>query len=362
MRHADRQSCSADKIDRPACRDRLSPRWTASRVRPRMERRSVSMSEKLQNAQRNAVFCELADPETPTPDLADAQVPTLARMASDHNVATIVYRKLGAARMAQLAPDLVAEVEGLTAITLRLESLLPRLTAGFADHQVTPIIVKGPVFASRLYADPADRPFTDLDIVARGQDLAAIAEILGAMSLHQDVKPSFDRSDINQEQKWISAADPNLLIEVHGDLVHYPGLRRQVRMGHAELTALGPDAATTLFLTAVAHGALGHKFHTLRLVLDVLQAFRNLDQPARDALLSRARAARLHLETVQSLSLIGTMFGEDQALDLVRQARRSGTWALAHLITGNDVLSAPDAMTSRLRRHGFRLVQRWAAR
>jgi len=307
------------------------------------------------------LFCRLADPAAPTADVADEQIPDLAHMASDHNVSTILYRKIGAARLATLAPQLVAEAEGLTAITLRLESLLPRLRGAFADHGLDPIIVKGPVFAERLYSDPADRPFTDIDIVAQPDDFAAIGTILGEIGLHQYLKASFDRSEANQEQKWISDADPNLLIELHGDLVHYPGLRRRVRLGHAELTALGPDATTTLFLTAVAHGALGHKFHTLRLVLDVLQAFRAFSLSERSTLLDQARAARLHLETLQSLQLIGTMFGDNDALELVRSARGGGI-ARSCMIAGRDVLSAPDATSSKLRRHMFRLFQRYSAR
>ncbi|NKB28988.1 MAG: hypothetical protein GKR99_16135 [Rhodobacteraceae bacterium] len=211
------------------------------------------------------LFCRLADPVAATEKVSDADIPELAKMASSHNVSTILYRKIGGARLAALAPELVAEVEGLTAMTLRLESLLPGLRAAFSSRGVDPIIVKGPVFAERLYPDPADRPFTDIDIVASPDDFDAIGEILTDLGLYQHVKDRFDRSEANQEQKWISDADPNLLIELHGDLVHYPGLRRRVRLGHGELMSLGPGSATALFLTAVAHGALGHKFHTQRL-------------------------------------------------------------------------------------------------
>jgi len=308
------------------------------------------------------LFCRLADPVAATEEVSDADIPALAKMASSHNVSTILYRKIGGARLAALAPELVAEVEGLTAMTLRLESLLPGLRAAFSSRGLDPIIVKGPVFAERLYPDPADRPFTDIDIVASPEDFDAIGGILTDLGLYQHVKDRFDRSEANQEQKWISDADPNLLIELHGDLVHYPGLRRRVRLGHGELMSLGSGSATALFLTAVAHGALGHKFHTLRLVLDVLQAFRALSDDDRDALLDRAKSARLYLETLQSLRLIATLFGDAQAAEMLRTAAGAGALSKACMIAGRDVLSAPDAVSSRVRRHVFRLLQRYAAR
>lgn len=302
------------------------------------------------------LFCALADPERPGVEVPESALSALAERAVVHNVGPIVLRKLDGGR----APDALREqVQALTVLTLRLELMLPQIRQAMADQGLSAIIVKGPVFAAELYPDPADRPFTDLDILAPPEEFDAIGAVLMAMGLHQHKRDRFDRSEANQEQKWISADDPNLLIEVHGDLVHYPGLRRRVRLDHGTLTEIGPATPTAWFLTAVAHGALGHKFHTLRLVLDVLQGFRRLDADARADLLNRARAVRLELETLQSLYLIGTMFDEAEALALSRKAR---TLTRAAFISGEDVLSAPTALRSKLKRHLFRQVQRYTAR
>lgn len=289
-------------------------------------------------------------------DVPEGAIPDLAARALAHNVGPILLRKLGGSR----SPTALREqVEGLTILTLRLELLLPQIQQSLAEQGLSAIIVKGPVFATELYPVAADRPFTDIDILAPPGEFDAIGAVLMSMGLHQHKRDRFDRSEATQEQKWVSADDPNLLIEVHGDLVHYPGLRRRVRLDHATLTDLGPTTPTAWFLTAVAHGALGHKFHALRLVLDVLQAFRRLDQAERSTLLECARSVRLELETLQSLHLIGTMFDEPEALTL---SRRAGALTRAAFISGADVLSAPSAKRSKLKRHLFRQLQHYAAR
>ena len=175
-------------------------------------------------------------------------MPELATQAMAHNVGPIVLRKLGRARC---PAGLLDQVEGLTILTLRLELLLPQIQQALDDQGLTAIIVKGPVFASELYPVAGDRPFTDLDILAPPEEFDAIGAVLMSMGLHQHKRDRFDRSEANQEQKWISADDPNLLIEVHGDLVHYPGLRRRVRLDHATLANLGTAPPTAWFLTAV---------------------------------------------------------------------------------------------------------------
>lgn len=166
-----------------------------------------------------------------------------------------------------------------------------------------------------------------------------------------------------REEKWGHPDQPNLLIELHGDLVHYPLLRRGIRFGWAELATAGdgnPEAPLALFATAVVHAALGHKFHELRLMVDALQAFRALDAAARAALPDRMAALSLRLEASLTLRLVADLFNLPDAREL------GNTLALpvqsrlaAGIVRPRDVLMADGRRLgpSHLRRHAFRWLQ-----
>lgn len=127
----------------------------------------------------------------------------------------------------------------------------------------------------------ADRLFTDIDMLVETSDHERVSTALERGGFRRMQKAFFDRSEASEEQKWVLTEISAVLVELHSNLVPYPALRRKVTFGYEQLAASGegnPEAPLALFFSAVVHASLVHKFHQLRMLVDVLQAWRKLGQ------------------------------------------------------------------------------------
>ena len=307
------------------------------------------------------LLCLLADPEKEACDVPAAWCEGIAEAGVAHGVAAILLRKFAERCGEGAIETLRTEVVGQTGLRLQLASHVRDIRALIEAEKLNAAIVKGPVFSEKLYAHAGDRPFTDLDILATPEARALLGEYLASRGFHLHRKRAFDNTEANQEEKWGHGEMPSLLIELHGNLVHYAGLRRRVGFGYEELARIDPgnkESPSSLFFTAVVHAALGHKFHELRLLVDVLQAFRRLDDSERALVGERARKLRLGLETSVCLHLIAGLFGENEAEPLAVSVDSGALAALSRrLVTPDSVLLAPWSAMSRVRRHAFRRLQ-----
>ena len=155
------------------------------------------------------------------------------------------------------------------------------ITGAFAEAGIPAAIVKGPVFAERIYKVPSDRPFTDIDLLTAPENLAKANAVLSSLGFVALTKQVWDKSDSNQEYKWGRSDNPNVLIELHGNLVHYASFRRLLSYSYTDLLRAGggdPTAPAALLMTAVIHAACGHKFHRLQFAVDIIQAARALPE------------------------------------------------------------------------------------
>lgn len=307
------------------------------------------------------LLCRLADPLAATPPIPEQHISGICAGASAHRVESIILRKLHAHACHPAVQHLSGTVLQLTALTMMLEHRMQPIAAAIRGRGLQAAIIKGGVFACRLYPHPEDRPWTDIDILAAPgarEEIAALLRDLGYCYSGAEGAENHKR-----EEKWGHPDQPNLLIELHGDLVHYPLLRRGIRFGWAELNLAGdgdPQTPLALFATAVVHAALGHKFHELRLMVDVLQAFRALNAADRARLPDRMAALSLRLEASLSLRLVAELFEQKDAGQL------ADTFALpiqsrlaAGIVRPRDVLMADGRRLgpSHLRRHAFRWLQ-----
>jgi hypothetical protein len=315
----------------------------------------------MRDAAIDHLLSRLADPEAEAPDVPESRLAEICARATAHRVEAVVLRKLQAHGAHPQVRGLSDRVLQATALTMMLEARVRPIDAAIRQRDLPACIVKGGLFASRLFRHPADRPWTDIDILADPAARADIASVLRDLGYRYGGAEGAENR--KREEKWGDPDQPNLLIELHGDLVHYPMLRRGVRFGWAELVAAGegdPQAPLALFATAVVHASLGHKFHELRLMVDVLQAFRALGPEDRAALPRRMAALSLRLEAALTLRLIADLFDHADAremadtLDLPVQSRLA-----ARLVRSRDVLGAdgPRLGSSHLRRHAFRWLQ-----
>jgi hypothetical protein len=328
------------------------------------------------SAAEEKLLLRTADPEAAA--VADAMsAKTLSALldnAEFHGVLPIMLRKLGERGDAHLPGDgnLHAKLAGLrdnatiaTGQSMLLQYHGNRVMKGLQTEGIPARIVKGPVFARKLYRHISDRPFTDIDILVEPANLAPANKVIAAcgFELGSDAAESHQL----QEYKWLAKDNSSLLIELHGDLVHDTGMRRRLSLGFPELAVIdgeGVDTPAALLTIAIVHAAGGHKFHRLQLCVDVLQGLRALQSPQDEArLLDAARLTGIELELAVVLNVTGKLFGEARALELAGRIKPDLSIRLARrLITSNTLLrvNAREKISSRLRRDAFRWIQRLA--
>ena len=318
-----------------------------------------------------------ADPEASVADGDTVTAKTLSALLANaefHGVLPIMLRKLrerGDAHLPQDAglretlADLRQKSTLVTGQSMLLQYHGDRIMKALAAHGVPARIVKGPVFARKLYRTVSDRPFTDIDILVEPGNLPDANRVIAACGF--ELSSNEDQSRDLQEFKWLEKENSSLLIELHGDLVHDSGMRRRLSLGFQELRAIDGEATDTpaaLLTIAIVHAAGGHKFHRLQLCVDVLQGVRALRSPESvSRLLDAARMTGIELELATVLNVTGRLFDEKRALEIAGRIKPDlGIRLARQLITRNTLLgvNSRNKMRSRLRRDAFRWIQRLA--
>lgn len=318
-----------------------------------------------------------ADPEAPAAiggNLAAQTLLALLANAEFHGVLPIMLRKLREIGDAKLPKDpalrqklseLRDQATTATGQSMLLQYHGGRILKALAARGVPARIVKGPVFARRLYSQVADRPFTDIDLLVDPASIAEANRTIGecGFELGSDEAESHEL----QEFKWLEKDNSSLLVELHGDLVHDSGMRRRLSLGFRDLQVIDDgeiDTPAALLTIAIVHAAGGHKFHRLQLCVDVLQGVRALKSPEEEArLLEAARMTGIELELATVLNVTGRLFGAPRAIELANRIKPDLSIRLAKwLITGNMLLrvNSREKLRSRLSRDAFRWVQRLA--
>ncbi|RRI01170.1 hypothetical protein EH240_15875 [Mesorhizobium tamadayense] len=323
------------------------------------------------------LLLDFADPETSADRGRSLSVDSLKALLANgefHGVLPIMLRKLRERGDAGLPEDAalrqkLAELRDQATLATGQSMLLQyhgdRIMKALAAKGVPARIVKGPVFARKLYRHAADRPFTDIDILVDPGSIGEANKTIGERGFK--LASGEAESHELQEFKWLEKENSSLLIELHGNLVHDTGMRRRLSLGFRELNIIDggeADTPASLLAIAIVHAAGGHKFHRLQLCVDVLQGVRALQSPEAEArLLEAARMTGIELELATVLNVTGRLFEEPRAIELAGRIKPDLSIRLAKwLITGNMLLrvNSRDKMRSRLSRDAFRWVQRLA--
>lgn len=325
------------------------------------EKRSLDQSEWCD-------FLVLVDPERGLPEvLHEAGLQRLLAVAEEHGLSAIVLRKISEdAGLKKRLPGAIAMLDHLNdaavlsmGLTMMLEHYYLMLQERIVVSGLRVVVVKGPVFARNLYRNVNDRPYTDIDLLAHPEDMIDASRILTDLGFSRFKKDLWDRSDVYQEQKWLHAGNPNIMIELHGNLVHYPSLRRRVSFGYDDFSKACQsegDCPIALFMTTVVHASLGHKFHKLQLLVDILQAFRHLSDEQVALLSSVAAQLSLRLEVALCLDSIAGVFGDQRAAKIAKKMALPVQSALARALVSPQALLETHGQ-SRFRRHAFRWLQ-----
>ncbi|HPD17578.1 MAG TPA: nucleotidyltransferase family protein [Planctomycetota bacterium] len=319
----------------------------------------------------DACFLALADPAPgkPVPGLPARLDPErLVDLADRHGVLPAVARGL---RLLEAAEPAVAAALALAeerllrgvAFALRLRMQLAAIAAALAEAGVPALVLKGPEFADRLYAEPALRPFTDLDFLLPREALGAAGAVLEGLAYRRCPEPPSKYPGAYGEEMWVLDEAGTGAVELHWDLVNSPALRRRCSVGFGDLALAPPGAGAlpratpaSLLLIAAVHAAMSHRFDRLQPLADVCQAARGAAGPVDAAWLAEA-ASRTGsaLALGAALRLAEALFREPACSELLArtpglsQAERRGRW----LLTPRAVLHSKSP-AARARRQLFR--------
>jgi hypothetical protein len=329
----------------------------------------------------------LADPVSRTPrrprPMSPAALMHLAKAGFAHGVAPAMRRhlqrfadELGAGALVS-GPDPAATLGQALAeldrrrILLAGQSLMlahhaRQIGAAFERDGVTAAVVKGLVFAERLYPLRAERTFTDVDLLLSPEAVEAAVAILSRLGY----VPASDvdaHDNARRELQWLLPGNDTVLIELQTDLIHSTSLRGGVRFGYDAFLAAGngdPGDATAQLFVAAIHGAAGHQFERLQPAIDVVQAARGAAGPIdEDRMIRVARTTGSTAALQSALDLVAQLFDEPAALRLA-DALAPAPWRAVrrHVVTPAVVLRAQagTAWRDSWRRRGLREMIRRA--
>ncbi len=257
----------------------------------------------------------LADPEGPNgaPPARPPSPAELARLFAEgeaHGVLPMLLanstRLHGDDSMAAVRAAAVARSRAAAGLCLMLRQIAGGVMAGVAAAHIPARVVKGPVFAERLYPERTLRRFTDIDILVAPEGAGALAAVMSERGLflaeaHPAAAP--------REWKWADPGHADISLEVQTDLVHAASLASAMSLRYADLAEDGECPAALLAIAAV-HGA-AHQFDRLLHVVDICQAARGLGGAGEEAALERLVARTgTRFAAVAGLALAGRLFSE----------------------------------------------------
>jgi hypothetical protein len=161
--------------------------------------------------------------------------------------------------------ELEASHRRAMAWALAVERATLRVHDALAEEGIQGIVLKGSAFAHGFYPDPSWRPFGDLDLMVRGDDLArtgAVLEKLGSARTLPEPREGFDR---RFGTGAIYRTTGGIEIDLHRTLVIGPfglWIRPDELFDTTERFDLGGRSllrleATAAFIHACVHAALG---------------------------------------------------------------------------------------------------------
>jgi hypothetical protein len=230
--------------------------------------------------------------------ITDLEWDALVTRAEDERLAPLLYVALrdGAAPPAVLArlraAWMAAERQHLLAGCQLAEILAALDAAGIAG-----VVLKGPALADEYYADPALRPFTDLDLLVRRRERERAIEVLGALAyVHGSPGRSLGYElDHAAAAYFVAASDTaRLPVDLHWDFICHPGGGRATELAADEIWARATPAwklaPEDLLVYLAAHFAIHHSLAGVLWQLDLALVLRRhsatLDW---DAVAARAR-------------------------------------------------------------------------
>jgi hypothetical protein len=227
------------------------------------------------------------------------------------------------------------------------------LVASLRTCGIDLIVLKGTTFADRLYADPALRPFSDIDLLVPEAVVADARRRMAAFGLIPAAQNTEKYEAHYAEEKWVHPTLEGLLIELHWDLVSSPKVRKAVSVTYDDLLPLiGSDgrlSATALLLVAAVHGTAGHGFELFQHVIDVAQAARGVaGEIIPNELVAAAKGKGHRLAVEAALLSAAYILSDKDCAKLARSIKaRPSAWFLSRLLGVATIVESRGARHSR---------------
>jgi hypothetical protein len=327
---------------------------------------------KLFTVHEHKLLCLLADPLAEIGNLKSIQefnINPIVNLSRSHEVCSVSLRNLQILEKSSVFDqtqkyiDFKEDVKFSTIIAMDLDYHRSKITNALSNENINHRVVKGHSFASDLYPKMSDRLYTDVDIVVSENKIQRARDIVSSLNYKPIKKTFWDNSEKNMEFKFSFENNPHVLIELHTDLVHMPALRKAKRLNYKNLElAYCSDEKPMAghFILAVAHASLGHKFHNLKLIVDILQAIRALSKDDVKYLANTVRTLNFKREANICLKLCMELFPDPAVKNKCEVvANAIGIGKTQNLVRGIDVIKAPlkNNFASKWRRRAFRIYQ-----
>lgn len=147
-----------------------------------------------------------------------AQHPEVLREAERHGLAGWILGRCSAEATETLDASLRSSALATVAGHLRLTRALHRLLTRFEEKGLTPVLLKGPAFASRYYPEAAQRPCSDLDVLVAPSEVPEARTVLLDLGYREVEDTGSDHEGVDSHHHAFSG--PNGLVELHYRAFH----------------------------------------------------------------------------------------------------------------------------------------------
>lgn len=182
----------------------------------------------------------------------------LVQETACHGVAPLIYYNLRKGNLLSRLPDkirskLEKRYHALAFSNLKLSRELNRLLPIFSKARIEVIVLKGPVLDEAIYPRKGLRPFFDLDILIRREDLPRAENILlgEGYVFPAGILPERFYRQFHFEMPFVNEAKGGIYLEIHWDLLprwraHSPEIldvwnRRELSKSQPETYSLSPE-------------------------------------------------------------------------------------------------------------------------
>jgi hypothetical protein len=279
-----------------------------------------------------------------------AELHGVLRQAVRALVPTIFVTDMPTLEAAELA-NARAKVIRQVGFELLLRHHGEKVLTGLASADVPAAIVKGPVFARRLYKEPSLRSFTDIDILIKPQARERAGEVMRAFGFKL-YKQEYRTGQDYLEDKWLLKENESVSIEIHSDLVHNPRLRSGCSVKLKDVHEIGDgnsEDATAILFVAAAHAALSHQFDRLQHLVDIALAASGAAGQIDTRRLARiAEQCGVKTAVYAALQIAGRVFSSQTVLNLSADLSTSTLDIVAgRLISASAVAEARSTIRSK---------------